>query len=84
MSSPIKHDPALIRLIEEQLGRDASAELIAEVAQHMAECPDCRIFVDTVRQTIKIYRVTETEQSVPSDVSDRLFKVLKLDRGLNP
>jgi len=54
------------------------ARIIEEVAKHMEECPDCRIFVDSVKQTIKLYRVTEKETSIPDDVSERLFKVLDL------
>ncbi len=73
------HDHNMIEKIEEQLGSDFDAEVVAEVAEHMKECPDCRIYVDSVKQTIKLYRVTETDTSVPSDVSDRLFKTLKLD-----
>lgn len=77
-----EHDPRLLAKIAEQLGADFDAEVVAEVAEHMTHCPDCRIYVDSVRQTIKLYRVTETDTSVPADVSDRLFKVLKL--GDNP
>ena len=75
-----QHDSKMIEKIEEQLGNDFDAEVITEVAEHMQNCPDCKIYVDSVKQTIKLYRVTECDTSVPEDVSDRLFKVLKLDK----
>lgn len=75
------HDPKIMHLVEEQLGDDFDASVIAEVAEHMEDCPDCRIYVDSVKQTIKLYRVSETDCSVPDDVSSRLFKVLKLDNS---
>ncbi len=75
-----QHDPKMIDKIEEQLGNDFDSEVVAEVAEHMQNCPDCKIYVDSVKQTIKLYRVTECDTSVPADVSDRLFKVLKLDK----
>lgn len=74
------HNQDLIKLLEEQLGKDVDARIIREVAEHMEECPDCRVFVDSVKQTIKLYRVTEKETSIPDNVSERLFKVLNLNR----
>ncbi|NQU28218.1 MAG: hypothetical protein HQ528_08025 [Candidatus Marinimicrobia bacterium] len=73
-----QHDDTMIKKIEDQLGSDFDAEIVAEVAEHMRDCPDCKIYVDSVKQTIKLFRVTETDTSVPEDVSDRLFKMLKL------
>ena len=73
-----QHDDTMIKKIENQLGNDFDAEIVAEVAEHMRDCPDCKIYVDSVKQTIKLFRVTETDTSVPEDVSDRLFKMLKL------
>lgn len=73
-----KHKQKMIKLVELQLGKDFNAAIIEEVAQHMEECPDCKIYVDSVQQTIKLYRTTEKQQSIPDDVSDRLFKVLNL------
>lgn len=75
------HGKEMLKKIQEQLGRDVDAAVIKDVARHMEECPDCRIYVDSVQQTVKIYRVTETEQTIPDDVSERLFKVLKLSEG---
>ena len=72
------HGKEMLKKIQEQLGRDVDAAVIKDVARHMEECPECRIYVDSVQQTVKIYRVTETEQTIPDDVSERLFKVLKL------
>lgn len=73
-----QHEIELLEKIKLQLGQDVDADVIKDVAKHMEECPDCKIYVDSVQQTVKIYRVTETEQSIPDDVSERLFKVLKL------
>lgn len=73
-----KHKQKMIDLVELQLGKDFNSNIIEEVVQHMEECPDCKIYVDSVQQTIKLYRTTEKEQSIPVEVSDRLFKVLNL------
>ncbi|MFQ6604649.1 MAG: anti-sigma factor family protein [Fidelibacterota bacterium] len=72
------HKKNLLKLLEQQLGQDIDADLFREVAQHMEECPDCKIYVDSVKQTINLYRSTENEQAIPDDVSDRLYKTLQL------
>ncbi len=79
MKTKHEHSKDILKLVEEQLGRDVDGELISDLSNHMEECPDCKVYIDSVRQTIKLYRVSEKEQSIPDDVSDRLFKVLNLN-----
>ncbi len=75
------HDEKFMQNLHQQLGKNFDAEIFEDVAKHMKNCPDCKIYVDSVKQTVKIYRVTETEHSVPEDVSERLFKTLKIKRN---
>jgi predicted anti-sigma-YlaC factor YlaD len=72
------HKEELADLVKAQLGEDMDADFIDEVAKHLEECPDCKICYDSVRQTVKLYRVSESETGVPNKVSERLFKVLSL------
>jgi predicted anti-sigma-YlaC factor YlaD len=64
--------------VKAQLGEDFDSEILEDVAKHLENCPDCRVYYDSVKQIVKIYRVTETETDIPSDVSERLFKILKI------
>jgi len=57
---------------------ELEAALCAELEAHLAECPDCRIMVDTLRRTIVLYR-TQSQPAVPEDVRTRLYRVLKLE-----
>jgi len=66
--------------LREQLGRDIDADIIESVAQHMQKCPDCKIYIDSVLETVNLYKVTESEQSLPQEVSERLFKTLDLKK----
>ncbi len=74
------HDKQLLDSLQSQFGKDIDSEVMENIAKHMKDCPDCKIYVDSVKHTVKIYRTTEKNQSVPEDVSDRLFKTLKLKR----
>lgn len=80
-------DKADCRLLLNDLGAylDGEAEdsICAQIETHMAECPDCRVVVDTVRKTIHLYRETEHDWGLPIDVRERLFKSLELDEFLN-
>jgi predicted anti-sigma-YlaC factor YlaD len=80
MNAFLNHKEKMIRLVEDYLGEDYEREVVDEVRKYMEECPECRIFIDSVKDTIKLYRVTQTEESIPDDVSDRLFKKLNLKR----
>jgi anti-sigma factor RsiW len=57
---------------------ELEASLCTELEAHLAECPDCRVMVDTVRKTIILYR-SQAAAELPSGVRDRLYRVLKLD-----
>ena len=57
---------------------DLEAALCDELEAHLAECPNCQVMVDTVRKTITLYQ-TQRPAGLPSDVKDRLYKVLKLE-----
>ena len=54
--------------------------LCQDIEQHLAECSDCRIMVDTMRKTILLVHGSSGESAkVPGQVRERLFKTLKLE-----
>ena len=75
-----KHDVELQKKICQDFGADIGSELCQEVGSFMEECPECKVFYDTMQRSVKLYRVVEDECKLPDDVSDRLFKVLDLDK----
>lgn len=71
--------------IKEQLSDyiddELAARLCAEIEAHLAECQNCRVMVDTLRKTIYLYR-EQPPAEMPSDVKERLYKVLDLEAFL--
>ena len=57
----------------------ADEDLCAEIERHMADCPNCRIMVDTLRKTISLYRERDADISLPQDVRFRLIRTLHLE-----
>lgn len=60
-------------------GADLNSELCQEVGSFMEQCPECKVFYDTMRRSVKLYRVVEEDCDLPEAVAERLFKVLNLE-----
>lgn len=69
----------LLDQISDYVDGELEAALCAELETHLAQCPNCRVMVDTVRRTITLYHA-QAATELPSDVEERLFRVLKLAR----
>jgi predicted anti-sigma-YlaC factor YlaD len=44
--------------------------------QHVTECPNCFVIVDTTKKTLQVYKGLEP-QAVPEDVKTRLWTALE-------
>jgi predicted anti-sigma-YlaC factor YlaD len=62
------------------MGEDLDASACKEVADHLASCPKCKVYFDTVKKTVTLCQEIEKEEELPPEVQNRLFKVLNLDR----
>jgi anti-sigma factor RsiW len=69
--------------LSDYLDGEASAEICAEIEQHMAGCEDCRIVVDTLRKTVLLYRDLP-RPPMPQGARQRLFQALDLEEYLSP
>ncbi len=68
----------ILRSLSDYVDQTLSQELCQMIESHLAECPDCRIVVDTLRQTIYLYHRTAAKVTVPAEVRQRLFRRLDL------
>jgi anti-sigma factor RsiW len=64
--------------VDGQLGEN----LCEELEQHLADCENCRIVVDTLRKTVYLYHETAAPATIPPDVRERLYMRLDLDEFL--
>jgi anti-sigma factor RsiW len=63
--------------LSDYLDGEASAELCAELQQHMMGCHKCRVVVDTLHKTIKLYHQLPAP-TLSEAARRRLYKVLDL------
>jgi anti-sigma factor RsiW len=68
----------LLGHLSDYVDGELEAAICAQLEAHLAECPDCRVMVDTLRKTIILYR-SQAHAELPLDVKDRLYRVLKLE-----
>lgn len=64
-------------VLSDYFDEETARDVCARIEVHLRDCPDCRLFVDTLRETITLYR-SQADEPVPSDVHKRLFEKLEL------
>jgi predicted anti-sigma-YlaC factor YlaD len=72
----------LLSHLSDYIDGDLQPELCVTIAEHMKNCENCRIVVNTLRKTIEIYQNTPSKTELPEDVRERLFLKLQLDEYL--
>ena len=70
----------LLGSLSDYIDGELQAELCAELEQHIQECDNCRIVVNTLRKTIELYQQTNLPAAeLPGDLRERLFFKLHLE-----
>jgi anti-sigma factor RsiW len=62
--------------LSEYIDGEVAASLCVELERHLADCPNCRIVVDTTRKTVSLYR-RYGRAELPADVSERLWYAIE-------
>ncbi len=72
-------DCGYLEQLSDFIDGELAPELCAELEQHMAECTNCRIVVDTLRKTISLYHTLGSSQTeLPAEVEERLWRRFEL------
>jgi anti-sigma factor RsiW len=68
----------LLSTLSDYIDGDLSAELCAELDQHLEGCSNCRVVVNTLKKTVELYKEEDGPDDLPGDVRYRLFQCLEL------
>jgi predicted anti-sigma-YlaC factor YlaD len=82
MSEPIHSQSCkhLLGSLSEYIDGELQAELCAEIEEHLKDCDNCRIVVNTLQKTVEIYEKTAANAAeLPNPVRERLFHKLELE-----
>lgn len=63
--------------LNEYLDGDLEASLRAEIEEHIGECKNCRLMVDTLRRTVKLCREEGECEPLPQHISDKLTDAMR-------
>jgi anti-sigma factor RsiW len=74
MSEP--HCREFFNQLFDYIDGELAASLCAELEQHLADCPNCRIVVDTTRKTVSLYRRFGSAE-LPLGLSQRLQQAIE-------
>ena len=66
----------IILELSDYLDNELDPGLRQELEDHMCACPDCRVIIDTTRQTIQVYRGCEP-YPLPQSLHDRLQQAIR-------
>ena len=72
----------LLGSLSEYVDGELNQDLCTILEQHMEDCEDCKIVVDTLRKTVNIYHMTAETEALPGDVRQRLYKSLNIEEYL--
>jgi predicted anti-sigma-YlaC factor YlaD len=74
------HCRRMTAAFSEYLDKDLRKQLCRKLEIHLTGCSDCRMYFDTLKRTVTLYRSLEQE-TLPKDTEKRLFATIKLARS---
>lgn len=70
----------VFRHICDNLDADLNSPACREIRKHIDGCPDCAAYLDSVKQTVSMYRALPAP-TVPKSAHHHLFKTITLAQG---
>ena len=66
----------LLQYLSAYIDQELDEELTAEAQEHLANCRNCRVVLDTTQQTIFLFR-EQGKRTIPAARRQRLFNQLQ-------
>ncbi|MFV9503500.1 MAG: anti-sigma factor family protein [Oscillochloridaceae bacterium umkhey_bin13] len=72
----------LVAQLNALIDGELADDLCAELREHLADCPECRVVFDTIGQTVQIlHHLDDAPPPLPAELETRLLVRLKLGGG---
>ena len=69
--------------LNEYLDESVDIEAQQKLEQHVSECPNCWVVVDTTKKTLKVFK-DALPQELPADVHSRLMAAIEKKIATTP
>jgi hypothetical protein len=71
----------LLGSLSEYVDGNLGEQLCEEIEQHMSECENCRIVIDTLKKTVSLYHESSKEPiELPAGIREQLLKNIGITR----
>ena len=70
----------VLKQLCDDLAEDINSELCAKLQQHLKECEDCRVQVQSMRGMVKLFQCLK-DKDVPPAIHQRLVKLLNVEES---
>ncbi len=74
----MSYNKKMFREVCEFLGSNLDSKPCKMLRVHLEKCHNCKIFVDKIKKTVEIYKKADRSDSLPKNVSKRLYAFLVL------
>lgn len=71
------HAKRIVDELCDYLGYDFDSPMCRELHEHVANCPECREYIESVKTTVKVCQNVFQSQPVPEDVKRTLLEKLR-------
>ena len=78
-----KHCKNLLEGLSAYIDDEASESICRQIEQHLEDCDNCRVMLDTLKKTISLYQATDSAELMPETVRERLLQTLHLEDMLS-
>ena len=72
------HCIKVLRRLSEYLDKDLSTSICKEIRKHLGACPNCEVFVASLRQTIRLCRHCDAPRLSPALKAQIRSEILRL------
>ena len=72
---PHYHQKDFLRLCD-YLGEDLDSDVCREVREHVDACPECKLYFDSIRQMVNLYRENEHTLQAPKDCRQKIIRLI--------
>ena len=76
-----QHSKKIVNELCNYLGYNLDSSMCRELHDHINECEECRRYIDSVRDTVKVCQKAHEDTRVPTAVKQALLAKIKAKRS---
>ncbi len=73
-----EHCKQMVGTLSDYMDGELSPEMRQALENHLKDCKDCQVVLNTMKKTIELYKLEEDKKTIPPKVRKRLYARLKL------